>query len=119
MSQVFTQAQLKGTYVNPKDVVVDADPRIVEAHDNWSKCMKEFGYDYEDDQDEIIEEYEERLEELTEGDDPSTLTGARAAALRDLQAEEIEVALADLECQVKWSDDVYREVELEVYGQEL
>jgi hypothetical protein len=119
VSKVFTKAQLRGSYVNPKDVLVDSDPRIVAAHDRWSECMHEAGYEYEDDQDEIIEEYQDRLEELTEGDDPSTLTGARANELKKLQAEEIAVALADLECQVKYTDDVYREVEIEVYGQEL
>lgn len=119
VSKVFTKAQLRGSYVNPKDVLVDSDPRIVAAHDRWSECMHEAGYEYEDDQDEIIEEYQDRLEELTEGDDPSTLTGARANELKKLQAEEIAVALADLECQIKHTDDVYRQVEIEVYGQEL
>jgi hypothetical protein len=70
-------------------------------------------------QDEIIEEYQERLEELTQGDDPRTLTGARAEALRKLQEEEIAVSLADLECQLKHTDDIYHEVETEVYGQPL
>jgi hypothetical protein len=119
VSKVFTPAQLKGSYVNPKDVLVDSDPRIVEAHRRWSECMKEAGYEYEEDQDEIIEEYQERLEELTEGDDPRTLTGARARALRKLQAEEIAVSLADLECQIKHTDGVYRQVETEVFGQPL
>ncbi|MGH3384239.1 MAG: hypothetical protein ACRDO1_06650 [Nocardioidaceae bacterium] len=119
VEQVFTKEQLKGTFVNPKDVVVDSDPRIVQAHDKWSECMHDAGYEYEDDQDEIIEEYEERLEELTEGDDPATLTGERADALRELQQEEIAVSIVDLDCQLKHTDAVYREVELEVYGQEL
>lgn len=119
VSKVFTKAQLRGTYVNPKDVLVDSDPRIVAAHDRWSECMHEAGYEYEDDQDEIIEEYQDRLEELTEGDDPSTLTGARANELKKLQAEEVAVSLADWECEVKHTNDVYRQVEIEVYGQEL
>lgn len=119
VSQVFTPAQLKGTYVNPKDVVIDADPRIIEAHQRWSECMHDAGYEYEYDQDEIIEEYQDRLDELLEGDDPTTLTGSRAAALRKLQEEEIAVSLVDLECQIEHTDDVYREVELEVYGQTL
>ena len=117
VAQVFTPVQLEGAYVNPKDVLVDSDPRIVEAHKRWSECMQEAGYEYEYDQDEIIEEYQERLEELTEGDDPRTLTGARAQALRKLQAEEIAVSLVDLECQIKHTDDVYRVVEIEVFGQ--
>jgi hypothetical protein len=117
VSKVFTPTQLKGAYVNPKDVLVDSDPRIVEAHRRWSECMHKAGYEYEYDQDEIIEEYQERLEELTEGDDPRTLTGPRLKALRKLQAEEIAVSLADLECQLRHTDRVYRQVEIEVFGQ--
>jgi hypothetical protein len=119
VSKVFTPRQIKGSYVNPKDVLVDSDPRIVEAHDQWSECMHKAGYEYEDDQDEIIEEYQERLEELTEGDNPRTLTGARARELHKLQAEEIAVSLVDLECQIKHTDRVYAEVETEVFGQPL
>jgi hypothetical protein len=117
VEQVFTAEQLKGTYVNPKDVLVDSDPRIVAAERNWSACMRGHGYDYREDQDEIIDEYGERLDELLDGDDPARLTGARAAALRELQQEEIAVSLADLDCQVKHTDQVYRQVEIEVYGQ--
>ena len=117
VAAVFTPAQLKGSYVNPKDVLVDSDPRIVEAHRNWSKCMRGYGYDYVEDQDEIIEEYGERLDELLDGDDPATLTGERKAALKKLQQEEIAVSLADLDCQLKYTDDVYRVVETEVFGQ--
>lgn len=119
VEQVFTQEQLEGSYVNPKDVLVDSDPRIIEAHQNWSECMHDAGYEYEYDQDEIIEEYQDRLDELTEGEDPSTLTGARAQALGELQQEEIAVSLADLECQIRYTDAVYNEVEAEVYGAPL
>ena len=116
VAQVFTPEQMKGTYVNPKDVLVESDPRVVAAKRNWSRCMRGHGYEYHEDQDEIIEEYEERLDQLLDGADPRTLTGRRAAALRKLQQEEIEVAVADLDCQIKHSDQVVRQVELEVYG---
>jgi hypothetical protein len=117
VGQVFTPEQLKGTYVNPKDVLVDSDPRIVAARRAWSSCMRSHGYEYKEDQDEIIEEYGERLDELLDGDDPTGLTGQRAAALRKLQQEEIAVSLADLDCQIKHTDEIYRQVEIEVYGQ--
>jgi hypothetical protein len=114
---VFTPDQLKGTYINPKDVLVENDPRIIEAEDNWTECMREAGYEYEDDQDEIIEEYEERLDELLGDEDPEALTGPRLAALKRLQEEEIAVSLVDLRCQIEHTDDVFREVEIEVFGQ--
>jgi len=117
VAQVFTPAQLKGTYVNPKDVLVDSDPRIIEALHNWSKCMHARGYDYKRDQDEIIDEYGERLDQLVGDSDPTKLTGARLAALHKLQQQEIKVSLADVACEIKYADDVYREVEIEVFGQ--
>ena len=117
VSKVFTPAQVSGTYVNPKDVLVNSDPRIAASRRKWSRCMHRHGYDYEADQDEIIEEYEDALEELTHGDDPRTLTGARLQALHRLQNAEVDVSLADLDCQLKYTDDVERKVEIEVYGQ--
>jgi hypothetical protein len=119
VAKVFAPAQLKGTYVNPKDVLVDSDRRFVSARRKWSKCMRGHGYEYKFDQDEIIEEYEDAFDELTHGDDPRTLTGSRLNALHRLQAAEIKVSLADLDCQIKYTDDVERKVEIEVYGQPL
>jgi hypothetical protein len=77
--------------------------------------MAESGYDYED-QDEIIEEFDERLDELLDGDDPEDLTGSRTEDLADLQQEEIAVALADYECEVAHVNDVVRDVEIELFG---
>ena len=119
VAKVFTKSQLKGTYVNPKDVLIDSDPRIVKALHEWSLCMHQHGYEYKRDQDEIIDEYADRLDELLEGDDPATLSGPRLAALHQLQHQEIAVSLADLDCQIKHTDEVYTEVETEVYGHPL
>jgi hypothetical protein len=116
VAQVFTPEQLEGTYVNPKDVLVAEDPRIIEAQNKWTQCMQEKGYNYKDDQDTIIEDYETRLEALLEGEDPQNLSGERLAALHALQAEEIKVSLADLDCQDKHTVAVFRQVEEEVFG---
>lgn len=119
VAEVFTEEQQRGEYVNPKDVLVDADERVIAATKKWSQCMHERGYEYEEDQDEIIEEYQERLEDLLDGDDPASLTGERAAALEKLQQEEIAVSLADLECQIEHTDEVFRKVEFEVFGERV
>ncbi len=116
VAQVFTPEQLKGTYVNPKDILIEKDPRVVKANENWVACMQDHGYHGYLDQDEIIEEFEERLDALTEGEDPRTLTGAKAEKLRRMQREEIAISLADLDCQIKHVDSVTREVEIEVFG---
>ena len=56
IAAAFTRAQLKGTYVNPKDVLVESDERIVKAVAAWTECMRDAGYDGYEDQDEIMEE---------------------------------------------------------------
>jgi hypothetical protein len=118
VEQVFTPEQLKGTYVNPKDILIEGDPRVVEAQADWVACMQDAGYDGYLDQDEIIEEFEEEFFALTGGKDPRTLTGARAEELKQLQAEEIAISLADLDCE-QALDKAVEEVEIEVYGRPI
>lgn len=114
VEEVLPPEMLTDSFINPKDVLVESDPRVIAADEAWMDCMSEDGYEYED-QDEIIEEYEEQLEAVTGGEDPETLTGADLEALEELQAEEIAVALKDLECQGPL-DEVIREVEIEIFG---
>jgi hypothetical protein len=114
VESVFPPEMMSASFINPKDVLIESDPRVVAADEAWMECMAEDGYEYED-QDEIIEEYEELLEVVTGGEDPESLTGADLEALQELQAEEIAVALKDLECQGPL-DEVIREVEIEIFG---
>jgi hypothetical protein len=119
VEQVFTKEQVRGDYVNPKDVLIDEDPRIVAANERWIQCMKDRGwetkYDYED-QDDIMAELERRFEKLVGDDDPRTLTGPRLEQLKALQREEIAISMADFRCETKHTDPVYRQVETEVIG---
>ena len=117
VAAAFTKKQILGTYVNPKDVMVESDPRIVEAVAAWTECMRQAGYDGYEDQDDIMEELGDRLDELLDGDDPTRLTGDRLRALKRLQQEEIDASMADLACEVKHTDDIFRTVEIEVFGQ--
>jgi hypothetical protein len=117
VAAVFPPDYVDGTFLNPKDVLIDGDKRVVAAREQWSRCMKSAGYNYREDQDEIIDEYAERLDDLAGDTDPEALTGQRAADLRALQAAEVTVSLADLACELKHTDAVYRTVEIEVYGQ--
>ena len=111
----FIEDRLDPDFVNPKDTLVEEDGRVAEAELEWMDCMGEAGYDYED-QDEIIEEFGERLDELLDGEAPDQLAAAKAARLAELQQEEVAVSLADLECQILHLDDVIRDVEIELFG---
>jgi hypothetical protein len=116
VEQVFTKEQLSENYQHPKDILIENDPRVIEANANWVACMQSHGYDGYLDQDEIIEEFEERLDALVGDQDPRTLTGAKLQSLKEMQREEIAISLADLDCQIKHVDSVIREVEIEIFG---
>ncbi|HTK64383.1 MAG TPA: hypothetical protein VL595_18475 [Pseudonocardia sp.] len=116
VSQVFTPEQLTGAYTNPKDVLRDQDPRMREARDKWNNCMQDQGYPYKDDQDNIIEDFKKRLDAITEGEDPASLTGERLDQLHQLQRDEIKVSLVDFGCETKYVNDVEQKVETEIFG---
>lgn len=112
---VFKPDQLSPTYVNPFDVLIEQDPRMVAAREKWSACMHDGGYQFErpgDPEDELAQ----RLAAIAEGADPSTLTGSAKDALTALQGEERAIALADLGCAKRFVDDVAITVEREITG---
>jgi hypothetical protein len=115
----FTKDQIQGTYVNPKDVAVDQDPRVIKAVAEWKACMEAKGYEGYEDQDEIIEEFEKRLDELVGDEDPEELTGAKLQRLKALQQEEIKASLADVDCEIKHTDKVFQAVEIEIFGRRV
>ncbi len=115
VEEIFDADMIQDSFINPKDVLIEADPRVIAADEAWVGCMLDAGYDYGD-QDEIIDEYEERLDALLDGDEPDELDAAKTDALAALQREEIEAALVDYKCQSDHVDDVIREVEIEVFG---
>jgi hypothetical protein len=95
-----------------------ADPAMVDASDGWSRCMAERGWDFGTQDDAVTYVSDEvdratsslgselanlsadQLEALFEGSsiDPDDLPGFDRAALDAVREEEIEIALADLEC---------------------
>jgi hypothetical protein len=105
VAKVFTPDQVKGTFVNPKDVLVDSDKRFVAARQLWSKCMRAAGYDYVEDQDEIIEDFEERLDK--------TARRCRAAEPNGRPRQGVEGVAAGgdrrLACRSRLSDQVHRQ----------
>ncbi|MGH2945107.1 MAG: hypothetical protein ACRDPC_02355 [Solirubrobacteraceae bacterium] len=116
VEQVFTPKEIRGDFVNPKDVLIEKDRRVAKANADWVACMEGYGYVGYLDQDEIIEDFEQRFEALTDDEEAPTLTGPELAKLKQMQSEEIAASLADLECESKHVRPVVRKVEEEVYG---
>lgn len=89
---------------------VAADPRMVAADQEWSRCMLGEGYAYEGRStllDEIVGgALTNRLRELISGSGEILLpeTEVDMDEVRSLQREEIRLALADLECSAPWEE---------------
>jgi hypothetical protein len=77
--------------------------------------MAESGLDYAT-QGDPEDEFVERLQTLTGGADPATLTGSDKDALTDLQGEERAIATVDLDCAAEFIDEVEQQVERDISG---
>ena len=91
------------------------DQRMVKANEKWTACMLDKGYRYEE-PDAIDEDLTEQFQSIVgAGVRPGTSTipqGASydRAALASLQAEEVKLANADVECEKQEIEPVEREV---------
>jgi hypothetical protein len=115
VEQVFTPEELSVAYYNPKDALVEQDPRVIDAVAAWSGCMREAGFDYNNPE-EVEPDLNDRLDAILDGADPETLSAAAQADLTELQGEERAIASADLACELKFIEPAVRQVETELYG---
>ena len=115
IGEVFTDEELSATYVNPGDVLIAQDPRVVAALSAWSECLAEEGFDYSN-PDEIEDDIAERFDAIAQGEDPEALAGSDLDALVELQGEERAVAVIDFDCAEEVLEPVIEEVEAEIYG---
>ncbi len=99
------------------DKQAEADPRLVSAKADWSKCMKDAGFDYAD-PNSVDGAIQDKLVSIVGagaakalGEDgkfnaaafsPSNLPPFDKAALAALQAEELKTAQTDLACEDKY-----------------
>jgi hypothetical protein len=115
VEQTFTPAELTQAYINPADVAISQDARVVEALGKWSDCMRQKGYDYAN-PDDVEQDLHDRLDAVTHGADPRTLTGSDAAALAELQGEELALAPVSITCEEDTLEPVISKVEAEIFG---
>lgn len=115
VKSLFAKDELNGSYVNPGDVLLEQDPRMIAAIEAWSSCMKDKGFDYGH-PDDVTDELTERRDALLGGADPASLTGTAAAALAELQDEERAVAVVATACEEEEIASVQEEIESEIYG---
>jgi len=118
VQQVFSPEELGPGFVNYQNAEgarVEQDPRVIAAYKDWATCMRDAGYSY-DNSDAIKTDLADRLNAITGGADPATLSADAQAALTALQGEELAIAAADHACNVKFVDPIKTQVETELLG---
>lgn len=111
----YTTKELTGSYINPADRRIAQDPRMIRALTKWSDCMRSDAFEYAT-PDDVDADLAERLDAITNGQDPQTLTGSALDELHSLQDEERAVAAALTSCEERFLEPVQASIEAEVYG---
>jgi hypothetical protein len=115
VEKVFTTEQLSTTYLNPKDALIAADPRMIAAVKEFADCVREAGFNYNN-PGEIEADIKNRLDALTKGLPLEALSPDARAALTELQGEERAVAVVATECEANIIEPVAVQIERELYG---
>lgn len=115
IEQVFAPEQLNISYVNPKDALIEQDPRMVAAVAKYAECLRASGFDYSHER-EIEPDLRNRLAEITEGLPLEALSSDAQAALQELQAYERAVAVVSYDCEIRFLEPAEDQVERELYS---
>jgi hypothetical protein len=115
IEQVFAPEQLTATYVNPKDALIEQDPRMVAALAEFADCMRAAGFDYNYER-EIEPDLRRRLYAITGGAPIESLSDDARAALTELQGEERALAVVTFNCEDRILDHVESQIERELFA---
>lgn len=120
VEQVFTPEQLKASYYNPKDALINKDPRMKEALRKYAKAMRDAGFDY-DHPDDVETDIKQRLDALV-GTPPTTVASMspdQLAALEKLRDYERRVAVKTVELEEQYFEPVEERIEKEMFARHV
>ena len=117
IKQVFSAEQLSASYYNPKDAIVNKDPRMKAALRKYAAEMRKHGYDYNH-PDEVEPDVLKRLNALTKGGSipVDKMSPEQLAAHKTLQTFERRVAVKNLELAEKIIKPVEEKIEREMFA---
>ena len=117
IEQVFEPEQLKVTYYNPKDALVNKDPRMKAALRYYAREMRKAGYEYNH-PDEVEPDIRERLAALTNGGTipVEKMSPEQRAALKKLQDYERRVAAKNFQLQKEVFEPVEERILEELFA---
>jgi hypothetical protein len=117
IKQVFTEEQMAASYYNPKDAIINRDPRMKAALRKYATEMRKSGYDYNH-PDEVEPDIRKRLLVLTQGGTlpVEKMSPDQKSALRALQDLERRVAMKNHQLAEKLFQPVEEQIEKEMFA---
>ncbi len=110
--QAFKGDELTANYYNPKDALINKDPRMKDAIRKYAAAMRKAGFNYNH-PDEVEADIQRRLLALSNGGTVpvARMSPAQLAGLKELQAYELSVAVKHLQLIETIVDPVADKVE--------
>lgn len=120
VEQVFTAKQMAATYYNPKDALINKDPRIKSVLRRYAIEMRKAGFDYSH-PDDVTPDIGKRLNALTQDRTipVSKMSPDQLKALRELQDFERRVTKKNFEMREKLWDPVEAQIEREMFARSV
>lgn len=115
VKQVFIGEQLRGTYTNPLDALIQQDARMITALTEFADCVRVAGFNYNH-PNEVEADIKNRLNAITKGAPVETLLADAQAALTELQGEERAIAVVSRACEATTVDPVAAQIESEYFA---
>ena len=120
VEQVFTAKQMAATYYNPKDALINKDPRIKAVLRKYAIEMRKAGFDYSH-PDDVTPDINKRLNALTQDRTipVSKMSPDQLKGLRELQDFERRVTKKNFEMREKLWDPVEAQIEREMFARSV
>jgi hypothetical protein len=117
IEQVFKPEQLKATYYNPKDALINKDPRMKAALRYYAREMRKAGFQYNH-PDEVEPDIRERLAAITSGGTIpiEKMSPEQRAALKTLQDHERRVAAKNFRVKMEVVEPVEEKILEELFA---
>jgi hypothetical protein len=120
VEQVFPPEKIQGSYYNPRDALINRDPRMRVALRKYAEEMRRAGFDYTDPE-EVEADIRQRLFAITDGGTLplERLSSEQRTALATLQERERRVAALNLELEEELIEPVEERIEKELFPRSI